>query len=270
MVSTEKNMFKLLEGYRKDRLQSFIVWFIFLVLFFISFRHLNMPLERIFGGLLAIFDLFFNRMTPPDWAYVTRSLGSPLLESVVMAVIGTYIGMVITVPLAWCAASNLSPNRKILYPIARLILVLCRSVHEMIWAILFVAMFGFGPLPGTIVLTIGFIGATGKLFAENLESIDMGIVESMKAVGANRTKEMFFGVISQVKPVWIGITIYGWDIVWRASVALGLVGAGGLGVQLRASMESLRYQRVGAILVIMLVFVSLNEVISMKIRSRVM
>jgi phosphonate transport system permease protein len=134
---------------------------------------------------------------------------------------------------------------------------------------LLVTIFGFGPLPGMLVLIIIYIGFAGKLFSENIEAIEMGPVEAMRAVGASKVKEMLIGVFPQVMPVWTGISIYGWDVVLRASVILGLVGAGGLGTELRASIESLRYQRTGAILIITILLVAFSELLSNHIRKKI-
>lgn len=253
----------------KNNLGRYFVYLAFMVFLTYGYYHLNLPLKRIPEGLLEIGDLIFNRMLPPDTAYASRKLPYPLLESLAMAIVGSFIGVLLSAPLAWFAAFNLTPNRRFLYPIARLILVVSRSIHEIVWAMLLVSIFGFGPFPGMITLIIIYIGFAGKLFSENIEAIDMGTVEAMRAVGANRVKEMCIGVIPQVMPVWVGIGIYGWDVAFRASSILGLVGAGGLGTELRASIESLRYQRVGAILIIIICIVSLGELASERIRKRV-
>jgi phosphonate transport system permease protein len=253
----------------KKSLTHYCGYSLFLIFLIFGYIHLNMPLERIPKGLLAIIDLIFVRMLPPDVGYVSRKLMYPLLETLAMAIVGTFIGILLSAPLAWFAAFNLTPNRRILYPVARLILVVARSIHEIVWAMLLVTIFGFGPLPGMLVLIIIYIGFAGKLFSENIEAIEMGPVEAMRAVGASKVKEMLIGVFPQVMPVWTGISIYGWDVVLRASAILGLVGAGGLGTELRASIESLRYQRTGAILIITILLVAFSELLSNRIRKKI-
>ena len=253
----------------KKSLTRYCGYSLFLIFLIFGYIHLNMPLERIPKGLLAIIDLIFVRMLPPDVGYVSRKLMYPLLETLAMAIVGTFIGILLSAPLAWFAAFNLTPNRRILYPVARLILVVARSIHEIVWAMLLVTIFGFGPLPGMLVLIIIYIGFAGKLFSENIEAIEMGPVEAMRAVGASKVKEMLIGVFPQVMPVWTGISIYGWDVVLRASAILGLVGAGGLGTELRASIESLRYQRTGAILIITILLVAFSELLSNRVRKKI-
>lgn len=234
-----------------------------------SYYHLRLPLERLPDGVAEIVRIIAFKMFPPDLAYVPKKLIEPFLETVAMAFIGTIFGIVLSVPLAWLASANMTPSARLAYPLSRLVLIVTRSVHEIIWAMLFVAMFGFGPLAGMIVLSLNFVGFAGKLLAENVEATDMRPVEAIRAVGGGQVKQMILGVYPQVRPVWIGIFIYGWDIVLRASFVLGIVGAGGMGAELRGSIESLRYDRVGTILLIIIVVVTLSEIVSIQVRKRI-
>jgi phosphonate transport system permease protein len=252
----------------RDRLTRYAIYLGLAVLTVYSFFHLNMPLERLPDGLREMGSMIAFRMFPPELTYAP-SLVTPFLETFAMAFVGTMFGIVLAVPLAWLASANMTPSLYIAYPLARAILIVTRSVHEVIWALVLVALFGFGPLAGMIVLTLHFIGFAGKLLAENIEVADMRPVESIRAAGGNRLKQMVLGVYPQVRPVWIGIFVYGWDIVLRASFILGMVGAGGVGAQLRGSIESLRYDRVGMILIIIFIIVAAGEILSMKIRKRI-
>ncbi len=233
-----------------------------------AYHRLNLPLHRLPDGMREVVDMITRRMFPPDWSYAPQRLFEPFIETFAMAFVGTVFGMIISVPLAWLASANMTPSYKVLYPLSRLFLVVTRSVHEIIWALLFVAVFGFGPLAGMIVLVLNFIGFAGKLLAENVEAADMRPVEAIRAAGGGRMKQMILGVYPQVRPVWIGIFIYGWDIVLRASFILGIVGAGGVGVELIDSIESLQYERVGMILIIIVSIVTLSEFISIQVRKR--
>lgn len=234
-----------------------------------SFYHLNLPLERLPDGLREMSHMIANRMFPPDLVYAPRMLVEPFLETFAMAFAGTVFGIAFSVPLAWLASANMTPSGTFAYPISRFVLIVTRSVHEIIWAMVLVAVFGFGPLAGMVVLTLHFVGFAGKLLAENVEAADMRPVEAIRAAGGNRIKQMVLGIYPQVRPVWVGIFVYGWDIVLRASFILGVVGAGGVGAELRGSIESLRYDRVGTILIIILAVVTLGEFISMQVRKKV-
>lgn len=251
------------------RLTNYLLLLAAIVLVLVGHYHLQLPLHRLPDGMREIVLMLSQRMFPPDLVYAPERLVHPFLETFAMAFVGTILGIVFSVPLAWLASANMTPDRFVLYPAARLLLVVTRSVHEIIWAMLMVAVFGFGPLAGTIVLILVFIGFAGKLLAENVEATDMRPVEAIRALGGNRLRQMVLGVYPQVRPVWIGIFIYGWDIVLRASFVLGIVGAGGVGTELSRSIESLTYDRVGTILLIIIAVVALGELVSIWLRKRV-
>ncbi|MCL4767730.1 MAG: phosphonate ABC transporter, permease protein PhnE [Hyphomicrobiaceae bacterium] len=252
----------------RERLIRYAVYLGLASLAVYGYFHLNLPLGRLPDGLREMGRMVAFRMFPPDLAYAP-SLVEPFLETFAMAFVGTIFGIALSVPLAWMASSNMTPSRRIAYPLARGFVIVTRSVHEVIWALILVALFGFGPLAGMIVLTLHFIGFGGKLLAENVEAADMRPVEAIRAAGGSRLKQMVLGVYPQVRPVWVGIFIYGWDIVLRASFILGMVGAGGVGAQLRGSIEGLRYHRVGTILIIIFIIVAVGEVLSMRLRKRI-
>ena len=259
------------EGQRppRHRIGRYVAYLLFLTLVVASIYHMKLPLERLPEGLLVLGDRIVNEFFPPDLAYASERLVYPFVETFAMAIAGAIFGILLSVPLAWFASFNITPSPRILYPLARLVLIVTRSVHEIVWAMLLVAIFGFGPFPGTIVLILNFIGFGGKLLAENIEAADMKPVEAIRAVGGNRIRQMILGVYPQVRPVWIGIFIYGWDIVLRASFILGLVGAGGVGSALRGSIESLQYDKACIILIIIIIIVSIGEIVSVQVRKRI-
>jgi phosphonate transport system permease protein len=234
-----------------------------------GYHHMHLPLERLPEGLQEILRVICVRMFPPDFAYAATKLVQPFIETFAMAFGGTVIGILISVPLAWFASANMSPSPRVLFPLVRLLLVISRSIHEIIWAMLLVACLGFGPLAGMLVLVIDFIGFGSKLLAESIEAADMKPVEAIRAAGGSGLHQMILGVFPQVAPVWVGIFVYGWDIVLRASFVLGLVGAGGVGAQLNGAIESLNYERLGAILLIIIAIVAASEYVSAWLRQRV-
>jgi phosphonate transport system permease protein len=233
-----------------------------------GFHHLKLPLGRLPDGLREIGLVVSQRMFPPDFAYAANSLVRPFIETFAMAFAGTVFGIAVSVPLAWLASANMTPSPRVLYPLVRMLLVVLRSIHEIIWAMLLVACLGFGPLAGAIVLTIDFVGFGAKLLAESIEAADMRPAEAIRAAGGNRLRQMALGVIPQLAPVWVGIFVYGWDIVLRASFVLGIVGAGGVGAYLSGAVESLSYDRLGAILLIIIAIVAVSEAVSAELRAR--
>jgi len=177
--------------------------------------------------------------------------------------------MLIAIPLAWFGAYNMTPSRRFLYPVARVIVMTCRSVHEMIWTIVIVAIVGFGMLPGTLAMTLFCIGFAGKLLSEAVEAIRVGPVEAIRASGANEFQVFVFAVLPQVRVAWTGIAIYTWDVVFRAATVVGFFGAGGMGHFLRESVQRVESNQVAAILLSIVVIVMIAELVSAWIRSRI-
>lgn len=251
------------------RLFRYIGYLLLLLIVVAGFHHMKLPLHRLPDGVREIFAVVGQRMFPPDFVYAGVHLVKPFIETFAMAFAGTVLGIAVSVPLAWLAAANMTPSPRILYPLVRMLLVIARSIHEIIWAMLLVACLGFGPLAGMIVLTIDFIGFGAKLLAESIEAADMKPAEAIRAAGGNRFRQMVLGVIPQLAPVWVGIFVYGWDIVLRASFVLGIVGAGGVGAYLNGAVESLNYDRLGAILIVIIAIVVVSEAVSAELRKRV-
>lgn len=254
---------------RASRLMRFCGLLLFLSFAVWTIHHLNIPIERILGIFGRVGDIFFNRMMPPDMAYAMQpSILYRVLETIEMTFLGAFAGTVIAIFVSWFAAWNVTPNKKILYPLGRGILVLARSVPVLIWGMLLVAILGFGPMAGVIALTLLTISFAGKLMSEQIEAIDMGPVEAMRATGAGPTRVFIFGVIPQVKPAWIGIAIYNWDSIFRASTILGFVGAGGLGIYLRMNIQELEYENAMGVITLIIGLVIISEVTSHYLRGR--
>lgn len=236
----------------------------------LSISYLNIPLERFFGMFGRIGDLITDRYYPPDIAYVTDGdyLYS-VFETIQMAYLGALFGMLAAIPLGWFGAYNVTPNRHAVYPLARLTTMSTRAVHETIWAILFVTILGFGMMAGVLALTMFCTGFAGKLFAEEIEAIDMGPVEAMRSTGANEFQVMVFGIFPQVRVAFTGIAIYTWDVAFRAATVVGFFGAGGMGWYLKRNVLQIETQRVAAILLSIVVLVMISEAVSAVARARV-
>jgi phosphonate transport system permease protein len=206
-----------------------------------------------------------SRMVPPDWAY-TRELLWPLWETLNIATLGTLIGLVLAVPVAFLAARNTTPSVALVRPVALLVIVSSRSINSLIWALLLVAILGPGPLAGVFAIALRSIGFIGKLLYEAIEEIDARQVEAIEATGASRAQVMAWGVVPQVAPTLAGVTVFRWDINIRESTVLGLVGAGGIGVKLEAALGSLAWPKVTMLLLAILATVVVSEWISARVR----
>ena len=240
-----------------------------LLFFSYSVHYLNIPLDRILGMFGRLGDVLANRYYPPDMEYIAdEGYLDAIIETVQMAYLGALFGLMISIILGWFAAYNVSPSKTYVYPIARILTMGCRSVHEMIWAILFVTILGFGLLPGVLALTMFSIGFAGKLIAEEIESIDMGEVEAIRAMGGNHLQIFVYGVFPQVRVAFTGIAIYTWDVAFRAATVVGFVGAGGMGWYLKRNVMQIETQRTAAIPVSIVILVVISEFISAWARVR--
>ncbi len=236
---------------------------------FWSIDVLQIPIDRVLGMFGRVGNMVWQRLLPPDLVYATSaSVIYAVLETIEMSLLGSFIGTLITLPLAWFAAWNLTPDRVFLYPMARLIIVVSRSLPSLMAAMLLVAVFGFGPFAGMLALVVGTIGFAGKLMAEQAETINMGPVDAVRATGAGKLKVFIYGIFPQLKPSWYGIVIYNWDARLRSSTILGFVGAGGIGLHLRERISVLEYHGAMGIIVIIIVLVVASEAMSHFLRKR--
>ena len=208
-----------------------------------------------------------SRMIPPKWSYITKLL-VPVWDTLNIATLGTIIAMTIAVPVAFCAARNTTPHSSVRV-IALFIIVSSRSVNSLIWALMLVFILGPGVLAGTIAIGLRSIGFCAKLLYESIEEIDESQVEAVKATGASNIQQMTYGILPQVLPTIAGVGIYRWDINIRESTILGLVGAGGIGLQLNGSINTLAWTQVSTILLVILVTVFISEWVSAKVRGAI-
>ena len=210
----------------------------------------------------------FTRATPPRWSYIDQ-LWERIWDTLNIATLGTLGALVMAVPVAFMAARNTTPSRYFIRPIALLIIVSTRSINSLIWALLLIAIIGPGVFAGIVAIAIRSIGFCAKLLYEAIEEIDHTQVEAVTATGASRWQIMAYGIVPQVLPAFAGIAIFRWDINIRESTVLGLVGAGGIGLQLSASLNVLAWPQVSLILIVILAAVVLGEWVSAKVRGAI-
>jgi len=224
---------------------------------------LEVTWERVATGLENA-ARFFARLFPPNF---TRSdlLVKGLLESLEIAVLASTLGIVLALPIGFCAARNLMPAWST-WP-ARLFIVLARSFHPVIVAILFVKAVGFGALAGILALTVASIGFIGKLITEAIEEISDKQVEAIRATGASFVSVLAFGVVPQVFSRFIGFATYQLDSNLRNSTMVGIVGAGGIGGTLFAAFQRFDYDFVCAILIAIITLIMTGEILATAVRA---
>jgi len=171
--------------------------------------------------------------------------------------------------VAFFAARNTTPSIRFVRPIALFIIVTSRSINSLIWALLLVAILGPGILAGILAIALRSIGFVSKLLYEGIEEINPVSVEAVSATGASRMQVIDYAIIPQILPSFLGISLFRWDINIRESTILGLVGAGGIGLQLQHSMNTLAWPQVSLIVVVILGTVIVSEAISAKVRKMI-
>ena len=209
-----------------------------------------------------------SRMMPPRLSYVPELL-IPMWDTLTIATLGTIGGVIMAVPVAFLAARNTTPSKTVLRPIALFIIVASRSINSLIWALLLVAIIGPGILAGIVAIALRSIGFVGKLLYEAIEETDARQIEAVQATGASPAQVLNYGIVPQIMPAFWGISVFRWDINIRESTILGLVGAGGIGLKLQASLNVLAWPQVTMILILILATVVLSEWVSAKMRHAI-
>lgn len=269
-VSSSSNGVKVWQ--RRDRNSQLMIWAAWLVgtmIFVYCWRQISEATEWFFvWDAPRIAQDIGTRALPPRWGYID-ALWEPIWDTLNIATLGTLFALILAVPVAFLAARNTTPNRYIIRPIALLIIVSSRSINSLIWALLLVAIVGPGVFAGMLAITIRSIGFCAKLLYEAIEEIDQTQVEAITATGASRWQVMAYGIVPQILPAFAGIAVFRWDINIRESTVLGLVGAGGIGLQLQGSLNTLAWPQVSLILLVILFTVLVSEWVSAKVRGAI-
>ncbi len=236
-----------------------------LIYLILAISSLSIDPDRIVRGLDRGSRLLAGFLQP-DFVSRNRNITNGIIESIVMTVVATVIGILISVPVGLGAARNMVPMP--VYLVCRLLVALSRTFQEVIIAILFVVMVGFGPLAGVLTLSFGSLGFFSKLLAEDIEEIDAAQVEAIRATGASWLQIVTYGVFPQVLPRMVGLSLYRFDINLREASVIGIVGAGGIGSTLNTALQRYDYEVASAILIIIIALVMATELISSWIRKR--
>jgi len=249
-----------------QKLSRYSVYLLFVMALVMSMRSVEIIPEFFFDAPEQMMDMF-SRMWPVDVAFYPITVHAAIIETLNIATLGTLVTLIFAIPLALINASNVVAS-PIAHWVARFFLVSSRSVNSLVWALLFVAIFGPGVLAGVLAIAFRSVGFVGKLLAEALEEIDMGSVEALRATGAPWGAVMLKGYWPQVMPAFYSIVLFRWDINVRESAVLGLVGAGGIGVVLNDSMNLFEWQQVATSLLAIFAVVIMAEILVVNIRKR--
>lgn len=231
----------------------------------LAYLSIEVNWTRVSEGLVRAGRLFAGFLSP-NFSARWSDIQQGMIESLTMTVTATVAGVILAVPFGLGAARNLAPWW--LYGFCRGVIAVARALQDIIVAIFFVAMFGFGPFAGFLTLTVSTIGFLSKLLADDIEEIDPAQVEAIRATGAGFGQVIDYAVASQVIPRLVGLTAYKVDINFRESSVIGIVGAGGIGATLNTALDRYEFDNAGAILLIIIGIVMLCEYASGIIRRR--
>jgi phosphonate transport system permease protein len=251
----------------RQRLARFTVYFTLVAAIVLSARTVEIIPEFLYDAPQQMQDLL-QRMWPIAWSHYPKGVHEALMETIHIATVGTILAIVMALPVGLCAANNVVPSRVVNY-LAKLVLVSSRSVNSLVWALLFVAVFGPGALAGTLAISFRSIGFVGKLFGEALEESNRGSIEALEATGAPWASRLLWGYWPQVKPAFWSIALFRWDINVRESAVLGLVGAGGIGMALDTALNLFQWDRVAMVLFSIFSVVVIAEIVVTQIRKRI-
>ncbi|MCC5807275.1 MAG: phosphonate ABC transporter, permease protein PhnE [Opitutales bacterium] len=226
---------------------------------------LGVDFERMAAGVPRAAE-FVSGFFWPDFTTRGGDIIEGFIESVTMTLLSTVIGVALSIPLAIGAARNFASGP--VYLVCRSIIAVSRTFPEVMIAIFFVVMFGFGPFAGLITLIVGTVGFLGKLLAEEIEGCSTEQIEAIRATGASLPKILVFGLFPQVFPRLVGLGLYRLDINFRESAIIGVVGAGGIGATLSTTLNRYEFSSAAAVLVLIIVIVLLTENVSGFIRQR--
>ncbi len=232
-----------------------------------SLTNSELSLTKLLQGLPEIGRLL-SEMFPPALERMP-SIGTTLLETFQMAVAGTFLGVVLSLPLAVLSARNTAPHWTI-KAVTRAIVTACRTVPELIWAIIFVIAVGLGPFAGVLALMVDTTGFCARFFAEAMEEADDGPPEALRSLGAGPTATVATAILPATLPSMIATSLFAFEKATRASVVLGLVGAGGIGVELMAAIDMYDYRNVSTIILCVFVMVLAVENLSSLLRRKIL
>ena len=222
---------------------------------------------NLFIDSIKYFSDIFSRMLPPDFSNFNELIFS-MIETIEIAILGTFIAIILSIPLALLSAKNIAPNI-VVYFIAKTITIFFRAIPEFIIAMILVIAIGFGAMPGVLALGIHTMGFLAKFYAEDIEHINKGPVEALKSSGASTRQIISFAVIPQIIPSFVANNLYILDRNIRMATMLGIVGAGGIGYELQSSFRMFEYPRVSAIIIIIFLTIFLIDGLSSYVRSKI-
>jgi len=273
----EKNVIKLKVDNKDKDLATYLKpqwsWktLIFIIIFCSILVFIVKDLEIDFIKLVTDSSKYFgdilSRMLPPDFSNLNQLIYA-MFETIEIAFLGTFIAIVLSIPLGLFSARNLAPNYFI-YLVCKTVVIFFRAIPEFIIAMILVIAIGFGAMPGVLALGLHTMGFLAKFYAEDIEHINKGPIDALKSSGATKSQIISFGVIPQILPSFVANNLYILDRNVRMATMLGIVGAGGIGYELQSSFRMFEYEKVSAIIILIFITIFLIDHFSAFIRSKI-
>lgn len=263
------NNTKHLEKYLRSQWSWKTYAFIFSLIATLTFVVIDLEINfiKLFSDSSKYFGDILNRMLPPDFSNF-RNLVLSMLETIEIAFLGTFIAIVLSIPMGLFSARNIAPNY-LTFLIARIVIIFFRAIPEFIIAMILVIAVGFGAIPGVLALGLHTMGFLAKFYAEDIEHVDKGPIEALKSSGASKRQIISFAVIPQIIPSFVANNLFILDRNIRMATMLGIVGAGGIGYELQSSFRMFEYQKVSAIIIIIFATIFVIDYLSSYIRSKI-
>lgn len=247
---------------------SLLVWValvVFFAFFIQGFLSAEISGERLMRGMGNL-GTFFAQAYPPDTSRLVPIMWA-MLETVNMAIVGVFFGVILSVPMAILCSTNTAPNIFV-RSVARMVVATMRTIPDLVWALIFVVAVGLGPLAGILAIVMDTIGFCARFFSERIEEVKSGPSDALEATGAGRLSVIFGAIMPEASASMTATSLYSIEKAIRSAVVLGLVGAGGIGVELSTSMRMFRFDQALTIILVILVFVILVEQLSSALRRR--
>ena len=260
-----KNFEKYLRPQWSWKTFVFIVLFVSVLIFVV--KDLEVDFIKLVSDSSKYFGDILSRMLPPDFSNL-RELIYAMFETIEIAFLGTFIAIVLSIPLGLFSARNLAPNYFV-YLVCKTVVIFFRAIPEFIIAMILVIAIGFGAMPGVLALGLHTMGFLAKFYAEDIEHINQGPIDALKSSGATKSQIISFGVIPQILPSFVANNLYILDRNVRMATMLGIVGAGGIGYELQSSFRMFEYERVSAIIILIFVTIFIIDHLSAFIRSKI-
>ena len=263
--NNKKDLEKYIQSQWSFKTLISIVIFIFVLVFVV--KDLEINFIKLISDSSKYFGDILSRMLPPDFSNLSQLIYA-MFETIEIAFLGTFIALVLSIPLGLFSAKNLAPNNFV-YLVCKTIVIFFRAIPEFIIAMILVIAIGFGAMPGVLALGLHTMGFLAKFYAEDIEHINQGPIDALKSSGANKSQIISFGVIPQILPAFVANNLYILDRNVRMATMLGIVGAGGIGYELQSSFRMFEYERVSAIVILIFFTIFFIDYLSSLIRSKI-